>query len=90
MSSATPSKAAPFGVRKESIARVRRTSTDGLTNPGRYQATTRMPFASQSVHEEPELLRLDDVDRAAVVRRLHVDGAHPRAAIAAAVAAGLL
>ncbi len=76
MSSETPSNDPPCGVRNESIARVRRTSTAGWTKPGRYQATTRNPARVQLVDEEPELLRVDDVDGAAVVRRLDVDGAH--------------
>ena len=77
MSSATPSNDAPLGVLNESIARARRASTAGLTNPGRYQATTLDPARLERVDEEPERLRVDDVDRAAVVRGLDVDGLHP-------------
>jgi hypothetical protein len=48
-----------------------------LHEPGQVPGDDADAFRFQSVDEEPELLRLDDVDRAAVVRRLHVDGAHP-------------
>ncbi len=76
MSSETPSNDAPFGVRNESIARVRRTSTAGWTNPGRYHATTRTPRFCSSSTNDAELLRVDDVDGAAIVGGLDVDGAH--------------
>ena len=62
---------------RDSIARARRASSAGLTNPGRYQATTLDPASLERVDEEPERRRVDDVDRAAVVRGLDVDGLDP-------------
>ena len=53
MSRAMPSNNTPAGVRKASIARVRRTSRAGWTNPGRYQATTRMPRALSASTNRP-------------------------------------
>ena len=45
MSSATPSNPSPAGVRKESIARARRTSRPEASWAGRYQATAEIPSA---------------------------------------------
>ena len=58
MSSATPSNDAPFGVLNDSIARARRASSAGLTNPGRYQATTRIPRALSASTKSPSAFGL--------------------------------
>ena len=48
----------PAGVRNASIARARRASSAGLTNPGRYHATTRIPRALSASTKSPSAFGL--------------------------------
>ena len=77
MSSATPSNDAPLGVREREHRPGAPRVEGGLDEPRQVPGDDLDPARLEGVDEEPERRRVDDVDRAAVVRGLDVDGLHP-------------